>query len=443
MEGTRQAPAAAAPPAAPGRANGGTPATVEAKSGPNPTVRLLLIVVAVIVLLVAIVYGVRFLAYATTHETTDDATIDADEIQITSKISERVDHIFADTNQRVRKGELLVQLDDRDERDRYNQARAAFDAQRAQARAAQENVNLTRDTQQAQNLENSGGIQQAQASISSVSEQAKSSAKQIAVSEAGVDSARSQLEASRAGVPGALQSLRKAAADLARTQSLVSTGDEATQQLDAVRAEEATAAAQLRDAQNQIHVADAQYQAATDRVAASSAGVLAAQGGVTTAQGKLDQASDPSQVESARAQLDLARQNLAYTNIYSAIDGYVGEKNAEIGQVVSAGMNLMTLIPHHVYITANFKETQMGSIKVGQPADIAVDAYKGVTFHGHVTSINPASQNTYALVPAQNATGNFVKVTQRIPVRISIDDPRSDMPLRPGMSVEANVAKAK
>jgi membrane fusion protein (multidrug efflux system) len=81
----------------------------------------------------------------------------------------------------------------------------------------------------------------------------------------------------------------------------------------------------------------------------------------------------------------------------------------------------------------------MGSIKVGQPVDIAVDAYKGVTFHGHVLSINPASQNTYALVPSQNATGNFVKVTQRIPVRISIDDPRDDMPLRPGMSVEANV----
>ncbi|HZY98156.1 MAG TPA: HlyD family secretion protein, partial [Candidatus Baltobacteraceae bacterium] len=100
---------------------------------------------------------------------------------------------------------------------------------------------------------------------------------------------------------------------------------------------------------------------------------------------------------------------------------------------------LLTLIPNHVYITANFKETQMGNMRVGQPVDIKVDAYKGATFHGHVESINPASQNTYALVPAQNATGNFVKVTQRIPVRISIDDPRSDMPLRPGMSVETSV----
>ncbi len=90
-------------------------------------------------------------------------------------------------------------------------------------------------------------------------------------------------------------------------------------------------------------------------------------------------------------------------------------------------MTIMTMIPDgpgQIYITANFKETQMGDMKVGQPADITVDAYHGVTFHGHVISINPASQNTYALVPAQNATGNFVKVTQRIPVRISIDDMR-------------------
>jgi membrane fusion protein, multidrug efflux system len=105
-------------------------------------------------------------------------------------------------------------------------------------------------------------------------------------------------------------------------------------------------------------------------------------------------------------------------------------------------MTIMTLIPDgpgKIYITANYKETQMGDMRVGQPVDIHVDAYGGTTFHGHVISINPASQNTYALVPAQNATGNFVKVTQRIPVRISIDDRNPNQPLRPGMSVETYV----
>ena len=219
----------------------------------------------------------------------------------------------------------------------------------------------------------------------------------------------------------------------------MSTGDVASQQLDAVRAQSAGAAAQLRAAEDQVSVAQANVGAATGRVIAAQAGVSEASGGLTTAQGKLEQASDPSQVEAAGAQLYLAKQNLAYTRITSPTDGYVGEKSAEVGQTVGAGMTLMTIVPHRIYITANYKETQMGRMQVGQSVDIKVDAYKGVTFRGHVSSINPASENTYALVPAQNASGNFVKVTQRIPVRIEVDDQRADMPLRPGMSVETYV----
>jgi membrane fusion protein (multidrug efflux system) len=463
MEGTRQAPAAAAPPAATGRTNGETPA--ETKSGPNPTVRLILIAVAIVVLLVAIVFGVRFLAYATTHETTDDATIDADEIQITSKISERVDRILVDTNQRVRKGELLVQLDDRDERDRYNQALAAYNAQKSQARAAQENVNLTRDTQSAQNLENSGGIDQARAGISSASEQAKSSAQQIAVAQAGVDSARAQLKAAQDGVPGALQNLRRAAADLARTQSLVATGDESRSQLDADRATYEAARSQYEQAVADVGAAEAQYDEAdqklnSQRFATSSTeaqiGVQQAQ--LTTAQGRLQESDAPSRVPASQAQADAAEaqvaslksqlgtaaDNLSYTRIASPIDGFVGEKNVDIGQTVAPGESLLTLVPaSNVYITANYKETQIGHMRKGQEVDINVDAYKGVKFVGHVENLSPASQNKFSLVPAQNATGNFVKVTQRVPIRILFDRVEdgnlSDYPLRPGMSVETSV----
>ena len=132
---------------------------------------------------------------------------------------------------------------------------------------------------------------------------------------------------------------------------------------------------------------------------------------------------------------------MANTKIYSPIDGYVGEKSVEIGQSVSPSMTLLTIIPNRVFITANYKETQVGAMRPGQPVDIKVDAYKGIVFHGTVDSINPASQNTYALVPAQNSTGNFVKVTQRIPVKIAFDagtDLRK-YPMRPGMSVETSV----
>jgi membrane fusion protein (multidrug efflux system) len=148
-----------------------------------------------------------------------------------------------------------------------------------------------------------------------------------------------------------------------------------------------------------------------------------------------------AQTGSLQAQVKAAQDRLSYTVIRSPIDGVVGEKNVEVAAAVAPGQSLMTLVPDRgTYITANYKETQLGNVKVGQSVDIKVDAYKGVAFHGHVSAIAPASQNTFSLVPAQNATGNFVKVTQRIPVRIVVDDPPADRPLRVGMSVETSIA---
>ena len=312
-------------------------------------------------------------------------------------------------------------LDDKDEKAKVRQAQADLDLALA-------NQNTT--TTQGQ-----GGVSQAQANIANA---------QAAVPEAqaGVDQTNAQLREAQAQLPAAQATYAKARADYNRIKSLTGTGDVPQQELDAATAEQASAAAQLRAAIDNVNVAQANVIAAQQKVTAAVAGVNAAQGGAITAQGKLAQASDPSNVEAAKAALYLAKQNLSYTHIYSPIDGYVGEKSAEWGQTVNAGMTLLTLIPgdpNKIYITANYKETQVGNMKVGQPVDIHVDSYKGITFHGHVGSINPASQNTYALVPAQNATGNFVKVTQRIPIRIYVDDQNPNTPLRPGMSVETYV----
>jgi membrane fusion protein (multidrug efflux system) len=390
----------------------------EREDSNGPRRRILFIAGGAIVLILALVFGIPWLLYALAHQSTDDARVDADVVAVTSKIPERIDKILVNTNQPVHRGQLLIVLDDKDELAKLAQAKAQYDLAMANQRT------LT--------LQNRGGVAQASGTVSTQEAQ-------VPVAQAGVDQAEAQLHVAQAQVPAAQQALDRAQADYQRTLSLVRTGDEPGQQLDAMRAAQAQAAAQLRAAQDQVSAARAAVDAAQQRVSASSAGVSAAQGGLTAAQGRLEQAIDPSQVEAAKAQLNLAKQNLAYTRIHSAIDGSVGEKSAEVGQSINAGMTLMTLIPQTVYITANYKETQMGNMRVGQPVDIHVDAYKGVTFHGHVVSINPASQNTYALVPAQNATGNFVKVTQRIPVRISIDDQRRDMPLRPGMSVETSV----
>jgi len=452
--GSRMPSAPAAPPAAPSQ-------SAPESSGRSPAVRMALIGVAAIAIIFALVFGIRYLLYATAHETTDDAKIDSDQVQITSKIGERVDRILVDTNQYVHKGQLLIQLDDVDERAKLATAIATRDAYDAQAKAAQANVDLTRDTQAAQTQQSRGAIQSAQAAVASAGSQAASAQAQVDVAVAGVADARAQLRSAQAAVPGALQNLRKAQADLQRTSSLVSTGDVARSQLDAASAAEKAAESGYNQAQANVAAAVANLNSASDKLTAQQAAASGAQstigvnqGDVTTAEGKLAESASPyhvstqvanagastAQVGTAQSQVKIAQDNLSYTQIRSPIDGYVGQKNAEVGQTVSPGISLMTIVPAtNIYVTANYKETQLRHIQVGQSVDINVDAYNGVKFEGYVDNIAPASQNTFALVPAQNASGNFVKVTQRLPIRIRFKKPDPRYPLRPGMSVETSV----
>lgn len=385
----------------------------------GPRKRVIFGILGGIVAILLIVWGLKWYMYARVHEGTDDAQVDADAVAITSHINEKIDSILVDANQPVKKGQLLIVLSNTVEQAQLMQAQAQYDLAKANQRTI--------------TTQSSGGVAQAQGNVASVQAQ-------VPLAQAGVAQTNAQLADAQAQLPAAQAAFATAQADFNRVSSLVATGDLARQQLDAQRAALAGATAKLNAAQAGIAVAQSNVVAAQQRVDASTATVGAAQGGLSSARGKLAQAVDPSQVEAAKAQYDIVRQQLAYTHIYSPIDGFVGEKSVEIGQSISAGMTLMTLIPsNRIYVTANYKETQVGDMHAGQPVDITVDAYGGVTFHGHVISINPASENTYALIPSQNSTGNFVKVTQRIPVRISIDDPRASMPLRPGMSVEANV----
>jgi membrane fusion protein (multidrug efflux system) len=419
------------------------------------------IIVGAVVLIAALIWGVRFLAYATTHETTDDARVDADTVTITSKISERVSQILTDTNEPVHKGQVLITLDNNDEKTRLAQAQAAVAVQQAQANAAQQNVSLTSEQQKAQDAQGTGGVKAAQAQIANA--QASFSAQEQAADAArsAVAGAQAQLRVAQAEVPSASAVLSRANADFQRYSSLVKTGDASQQQLDAQRATQAQALAQYRGALDQVTSAqtavaqsDARLTSAIATANAAEAGIGAQQGQLETAEGRLVETSAPSripaiaaqanasqaQVKSAKAQAQTAQDQLNYTVIRSPIDGIVGAKNIEAGATVAPGQALLELVPQsNIYITANYKETQLTNMKVGQEVDIDVDAYKGTTFQGRVESIGPASQNTFSLIPAQNATGNFVKVTQRLPVRISIVNPPADKPLRVGMSVETSV----
>lgn len=386
---------------------------------PRRNMRPLFIGIGVVVAVLVIIWGIRWYSYARVHESTDDARVDANTVTVTSKIAERVQKILVDTDQPVRKGQTLIVLDDATERAALDQARA--------------NLQLALQNQQAGVQQGAGAVAQAQGEVQGASSQ-------VPLAQAGVSAAQAQVQAAQAALPAATQALLRARADYQRTQSLVRTGDLPRQQLDAMRAAYAQAQSQYAATQDNVNLAVANLNAAEQRVGAAQAGVSAAQGGVEAAQGKLTQASGPAPVAAAEAAVTIALQNLANTKIVSAIDGFVGEKHVEAGQTVGAGLPLLTLIPTRAFVTANYKETQVGAMHAGQPVDIHIDAYKGVTFHGRVIAINPASQNTYALVPTQNSTGNFVKVTQRIPVKISIDDADpKQYPLRPGMSVETSV----
>lgn len=422
---------------------------------------LWLMIVGAIVVIAILIFGIRYLAYATAHQTTDDARVDADTVTITSKITEKVGRVLVETNDPVHKGQVVVQLENTDERNAVQQAQAALDAQRAQARSAQENVSLTRATQQAQTTQSNGGIVAAQASIVNATAQTRSAQQQADAARSAIAQAQAQLRVAQANVPAAREGLARANADLSRYATLVRTGDIAQQQLDATRASQAQAQSQYRAAldnvtaaETSVAQAEARYTSAIAAANAAAAGINAQEGQLTTARGRLSETDNPfrvpatqaqadaayAQAGSLQAQLKTAQDRLGYTVIRSPIDGYVGTKDVEVGATVQPGQSLLNLVPQTgIYITANYKETQLGKVRVGQPVDISVDAYKGVPFHGHVETIAPASQNTFSLVPAQNATGNFVKVTQRIPVRILVDNPPADKPLRVGMSVETSI----
>jgi len=239
-----------------------------------------------------------------------------------------------------------------------------------------------------------------------------------------------------------------AKADLARYTPLMEKGEISKQQYDAAKANaDATASAlkadqeKLAQARRNVDVAKAQLDAAKARVEQARAGVASAHADVKQVSMKAaDAQAKLAKVEQARGALDAAQLNLSYTEITAPVDGVATHKQVEPGQIVQAGQGLLVVVPlHNVWVTANFKETQLKNMRAGQKAEVKVDTY-GKTFSGHVDSIAGATGAVLSLLPPENATGNYVKVVQRIPVKIVLDPiPPEKAVLRPGMNVDATV----
>lgn len=379
------------------------------------------IVIAVVVLLVLLSAG--FWWRSTFSEDTDDAQVNGHLIQISSRISGQVVKVDVDENQFVKKGDPIAELDARDYQVAVENAEAALASAQAAAAAAQVNVPIT-------TVNTGSNLHSATADLSGA--------------QASVSQAEQQLQAAQARVAQAEANNIKAQADLERYRPLVQKDVISKQQFDAAVAAADAAKASLADARASQRAAADGVQVAQQREAQAVAQLKFAQTGpqqVAAQRARARQAL--AQVQQAQAQLDQAKLNLSYTRILAPADGIVTRKSVEINQNVSPGQNLMTLASlDDLWVTANFKETQLKHMSAGQAVEVHVDS-TGKDYKGKVTQIGGATGSVLSLFPPENATGNYVKVVQRVPVRIDFTDLKNEDPdhkLRPGLSVEPKVS---
>ena len=366
---------------------------------------------------------------------TDDAQVDCHITAVAPQVPGYVVKLFFNDNTPVKDGDALLQIDPRPYQAAVDQAKAALDVAEAQANSAKLQIGLVRET--------------TTNSTSGATAQKESDAADYASSQAQLEqSATANLQLAQANVAAKRATNERAQSDLTRYTPLLSTGDVSKFQYDAVEASARVAKSELDAAQQQlaaaqqaVDIARANAHSAEARVARSQSQFLETkarerQVPITEATYK----SALAAVERAKAELQQAELNLAYTHITAPITGQITQRSVDLGQYVSPGQLLFTIVPlTQVYVTANFKETQLARVAPGQKVRLRVDTYSQ-DFEGVVDSIAGATGSRQALLPPQNATGNFIKVVQRIPVKILVkpsNDPR--LVLRPGMNVEATI----
>jgi len=425
--------------------------------------RPVFLIAAAVILLLAIIFGARYWAYARSHESTDDAFVDGHIIQVSPKVPGYVLKVYVSDNQIVRAGDLIAEIDARDLQAKVDQVKAALTAGLSQQRQAQTQVTLTRATARANVRQATAGVQQARSGVTGARAGAASERSRTAQSSAGINTTEANMQQARAQLSAAQAEATRANADVQRYQALFEKDEVSRQRLDQAIATARTANAQVDVANERIAATEAQVsqaraatsaQSATARRAESQVGAARAQ--VNEALGRLEQANTaPQQVAVSEAQaasaganlaqlqaaVDEAELQLSYTKIYAPEDGRVTRKSVEVGALIQVGQPLMAIVPGDVWVTANFKESQIGSIRPGEPVEVTVDAYPGKIFKAHVDSIQAGTGSRFSLIPPENATGSYVKVVQRVPVKIVFEPNQIDSQhlLAPGMSAVPEV----
>ena len=382
----------------------------------NPRFRMFLII-GIVVLLVA---GFFLWRYFGSYESTDDAQIDGHLNPVSARVSGHVQKLLVDDNQYVQAGQAVVQIDPSDYQVLVARAQGDYDNAVAAARTAGVNVPIT---------------------TTSTTSQLSSAAADVMTARANLLAARQQIDAANAQLVQADANNVKAQNDLARYKQLVSKQEISQQQYDQAYAAAQASAAGVDAARSGVAAAQEQVRAAQGRVASAEANLRSAETAPQQVAAIRSRAQSAlALVEQKKAELDAAKLNLLYTTVVSPVNGFVTNRTVEAGQNVQPGQEFMRVINlDDIWVTANFKETQLRNMRVNQPVTIHVDT-TGKDYKGHVNSIAGASGAITSLLPPENATGNFVKVVQRIPVKITFDRGETkEHVLRPGMSVEPKV----
>ncbi len=408
----------------PAEATQGNPkAADDSKTAPPKNKVLRNLVIAVVILLLLL--GAGFLYWRSTFtEDTDDAQVDSNLYQVSARVAGQVTQVFVSETEPVKAGQPIAQIDPSGYQVALEQAQANLANSRAELVQATANVPIT-------NV--------------SVRTTVTTSGQDVQTNAASVSQAQSNAQAMQARILQAQANALKAQTDVDRYTPLVKRDVISKQQYDAAVATATAMEAQVEEAQRDAQGAQQQVQGAQQRLASARAQQSQSQQNapkqVAVQQARATAAA--ASVKQAQAQVDQAQLNLGYTKIVAPIDGIISKKNLAVGDNLSVGQSLLTVVPlRNLWVTANFKETQLKGMHPGQDADIKVDALAGRHFHGRVTEIGGATGSKLSLFPPENATGNYVKVVQRIPVRIdftNLGQEDQDHALRSGMSVEPSV----
>jgi membrane fusion protein (multidrug efflux system) len=404
------APAAAAPPV--GAVANDAPAAAKKRSG-----RPYAILGGIVAVALSAYIGFRVAVAG--RESTDDAQVAADVVPLASRVAGMVVELPVTDNQPVKKGDLIALIDDADYQNRVAQAEAELAAANAQADAADAQAKIALSTSK-------GGLSSAKAALSGSTASVAGADAQIAAAQASVEKA--QADASRADN------------DLKRAQQLRKDDAIPQAQVDSLSSAAAASHAAVAQAQAQLAAAREAKSGAQTRIAEAAGRVeqsapVDAQNAAAAANAALAHA----RAKSAEAALAQAKLQLSYTKIVAPFDGHISKLGVHVGQLVAPSQVITNVLPASTYIVANFKETQVGQMRAGQTATVSVDALPGRTLHAKVESISYGTGAEFSLLPPDNASGNFVKVVQRVPVKLTWVDLPADAALQAGLSVDVTV----